>query len=635
MRISVVAIFTLCLLLSCSERSSFQLQSPDGDIHLNISDENNTCTFSVVENGDTIIKKSPLGLAFNDVNYIENVSLSNYTKSTFDETWITVNGKQPTVRNHYNECTFNVVKTDNQDSYYQITFRVYDDGFAYRYSFVSGIDGGHVNIEEELTKLNFDGDFTYWAYNGERHNLGPVLRSEKSVYDVQTPVVMQLNNKGFMAIHEAEIVEFAPFTVNAAAKDKSLGFNINYTERDNVFKTSWRTFILGDNVGDLVESNLLVNLNEPCKIEDPSWIKPGKSLWDWRVWGYKAADGFTYGLNSFSHKRFIDFASENNIQYLLIDADWYGAEFSESSDPTSAREGINIEECMAYARKKDVGVILYLNDVGAKKFGLERVLKQFSEWGAVGVKYGFMSGTPEEKVKHTREVVELCAKYKLLVNFHDGPIPPSGDHRTYPNLLTKEYGHAQADAKRSYYPETAVNQPLINMIAGPLDLTNGWFDLNNAHSRHRVFQKIPGTVVAEVAKLITIYTGWMVLPDSPEEYLKKDDLFDCIRKMPAQFDGFKVLDAKMDEYVSIARKAGDDWFIGSLTNRQKRSITIDFSFLPKGKAYEATLYEDAKESHFLNKKESCSIRKKNVDAATKLEVAMAEGGGHVVFLKLL
>jgi len=438
-----------------------------------------------------------------------------------------------------------------------------------------------------------------------------------------------------MAIHEAEIIEFAPFSIDASATDQSIRFNIDYSIRNQTFKTSWRTFILGKKVGDLVESNLLVNLNEPCKIEDTSWIKPGKSLWDWRVWGYKAQDGFKYGLNTKSHKRLIDFASENNIQYLLIDADWYGSEFSETSDPTTSREGVDIVDCMQYAKSKNIGIILYLNDIGAKKFGLESVLKQFSEWGASGVKYGFMRGTPEDKVRQTRKVVELCAKYKLIVNFHDYPIPPSGDRRTYPNLVTKEFGHSQADAKRSYYPETAVNQPLINMIAGPLDLCNGWFGLNNAHKegRQKVFEEIPGTVVAEVAKLITIYTGCVVLPDSPEEYQKKDDLFECVQNMPPQFDSFKVLDAELDNYVSIARKAGDDWFIGSLTNRQKRTITLDLSFLSGDKKYEATLYEDAEDSHFLNNKESYNVRKQLVNSETKLSIKMASGGGNAIFLK--
>ena len=625
----------LASLSSCSKPNNFLLLSPNEELQLNISNRDNASLFTATYRGDTLFQQSVLGLQVNETNFTENVFFTDFSKNEFDETWPTINGKQLTVHNHYNEFIMNVGKMDNPQQFYEIIFRLYANGFAYRYNFPSGAVKDSILIKKELTELNFKDDFTYWAYNGENHNLGPVIRSEMNIEHVRIPIVMQFNQYSFMAIHEAEIMDFAPFSINASTKNQSLTFNTSYSIRKESFKTSWRAFMLGDKIGDLVESNLLVNLNEPCKIEDPSWIKPGKSMWDWRVWGYKTQEGYEYGLNTESHKRMIDFASKNNIQYLLIDADWYGSEFSNTSDPTSSRDGIDIEDCMQYAKSKNVGVILYLNDVGAKTFGMERVIKQFSEWGAKGVKYGFMRGTEEEKVKQTRKVVELCAKYKLMVNFHDNPIPPSGDRRTYPNLITKEFGHSQADAKKSYFPETAVNQVLINMIAGPLDLCNGWFDLNNAFTekRPKVFEEIPGTVVGEVAKLITIYTGCMVLPDSPEEYLKKDNLFDCVRKLPAQFDGFKVVDAKIDEFVSIARKSGTDWFIGSLTNREARSITLDLSFLPKDKKYKATLYEDAEDSHFLTNKESYNIRKQLVDSETKLSIKMRQGGGNAIFLE--
>ena len=638
MKLKICFLFIfLSSLISCSNLEKYTLQSPDKQIEIYISNINNASSFSVLFSGDTIIKQSPLGLSINNTNFTENVSISDMVKSEFDETWKTVNGKFLTIRNHYNEYKMKVSKTENQNQYYEIVFRLYDDGFAYRYNFPADAVTDSILMEKELTELSLKNDFTYWAYNEERHNLGPIVQSERKIESVRIPMVLQLAENRFLAIHEAEITDFAPYSINAASENKSLRFNTSYSVRNEPFKTSWRTFILGDKVGDLVESNLLVNLNEPCKIDDPSWIKPGKTMWDWRVWGYKAADGFEYGLNTESHKRMIDFASENNVQYLLIDADWYGPEFSNESDPTVSKGPINIEEDMRYAKSKNVGVFLYLNDVGAKSFGLERVLKQFSDWGAAGVKYGFMQGTEEEKVKHTRKVVELCAKYKLMVEFHDGPIPPNGDRRTYPNMIAKEFGHAQADAMRSHYPETSVNQVLINQIAGPLDLTNGWFDLNNAHleKRPKVFREIPGTVVAEVAKLITIYTGLAVLSDSPEEYLKKDDLFDCIRKIPPQFDSYKILDAKMDEFVTVARQAGNNWFIGSLTNRNARSLVIDLSFLPADKKYKATLYEDTDETSFMENKESYSIRTEEINSTSKLTVNLAPGGGNAIYLEEL
>jgi hypothetical protein len=290
---------------------------------------------------------------------------------------------------------------------------------------------------------------------------------------------------------------------------------------------------------------------------------------------------------------------------------------------------------MRYANEKDVGIILYLNDVGAKNFGLERVLKQFAEWGAVGVKYGFMRGTPKDKVLHTREVVELCAKYKLMVNFHDYPIPPSGDRRTWPNLMTKEFGHSQADAKKSYFPETAVTSPFVNGMAGPQDLCDGWFGFNEAISRVKVFQEIPGTVAAEVAKLIVNHSGWRVLPDAPEEYLKKDDLFDCIRQMPAQFDSYRVLSGEIGKYISVARGSGDDWFIGNLSNREARELIIDLEFLPPGLHYEATFYKDADDSHFMTNREAYQIDKQTVQSSDKLEIQMAPGGGQAIWLRKL
>ncbi len=626
-------IIALLSLFSCSKEKHFQISSPDGNIVLLLSSENGQLYMSQLYKGDSIIGHSPIGLKIRDFDF-SSLNIESVEESAFDGTWETVNGKNKTVKDHYNEKIFHLLPTTGGKTSCDLVFRCYNDGFAYRY-IVRDSSGGSIRWDSESTKLHFKDDFTFWSYNGEHHNVGPLKCSSSTLTGVRPPMVLEIQDKVYMAILEAEIIRYAPLGISLAGSEKNLEFSINGTSEEGELKTSWRTFIIGDSPGSLVGSNLLVNLNGPCKIEDTSWIKPGKSLWDWRVWGYKAKDGFEYGLNTTSHKRLIDFASENNIQYLLIDADWYGPEFSDSSDPTAAREGVDIEECMAYAKEKGIGVILYLNDVGAKKFGLERVLKQFADWGAVGVKYGFMKGDWEEKVRHTREVVKLCAKYKLMVDFHDNPVPPSGDRRTYPNLVTKEFCHAQADGKRSYFPETAVTSPFVNMLAGPLDYTNGWFGLNNALPRMRVFEEIPGTVAAEVAKLVVTYSGWMVLPDSPEEYLKKDDLFDCVRKMPAQFDSFNVLDGEIGEYISVARKAGDDWFIGSLTNREARNIEIGLGFLPQGKKYQAAIYSDAGDSHFLDNKESYKITREIVSSGDKLQISMAQGGGNTIFLQEL
>lgn len=621
------------IFLSCDNETRYLLNSPEGRLQISVETENNKIFFSQKYCGEQVLAVSPIGLMVDSLNAFENISIKNVHENLTDYTWETVNGKNQIVRNYFREYIFDCEHKEDQNSKIELVFRCYDHGFAYRFVFPDKQLRDDFVLNNETTRLNFIGNYTYWAYNGENHTIGPANRMTDKADLLQTPVVLQLKDSLFVAIHEAEIINYAPFTINAGSSDFSLSVNQVRTTVQTPGKTSWRAFMMGKTPGDMVESDLLVNLNEPCKIEDTSWIKPGKSVWDWRVWGYRADDGFVYGLNSESHKRFIDFASENNIQYLLIDADWYGPEFSEGSDPTEAKSGINIQETINYASQKNVGIILYLNDIGAKKFGMERVLKQFAEWGAKGVKYGFMTAeNQEEKVKQTRRIVELCAKYRLIVDFHDNPVAPSGDQRTWPNLITKEFCHAQADAKRSYYPETAVNTAFINMIAGPVDITAGWFGLNNAHQREKVFEEIPGTVVAEVAKLIVYYSGLTVLPDSPEEYRKKKDLFGCIKEMPPQYDSFDVLDGKIDEYIVVARKAGNDWFIGSLTNRKSRSVVIDFGFLPSGKKYLATIYEDAPTSNYLSQKEMYQIKSIMVDSSSTLVANMAEGGGQAIHL---
>ena len=356
-------------------------------------------------------------------------------------------------------------------------------------------------------------------------------------------------------------------------------------------------------------------------------------MWDWRVWGYTAPDGFVYGLNTSSHKRAIDFASENNIGFLLMDADWYGPEFSKDSDPTKSNKEIDIKENLRYAKEKGVGIILYLNDIGAKKFGLERVLKQFSDWGAAGVKYGFMVGTGQQKVLQTRRIVELCAMYKLTVNFHDNPIPPSGDERTWPNVVTREYCHSQADAKYSYYPETAVSSAFINQLSGPTDMCSGWYGFEGNEVRPKVFRFIPGTVAAENAKLVVFFSGISVLPDAPEEYMRKADLFDFIKKLPNSFEEIKVLDGDIESFITVAKRAGENWYLGSLTTREPRTITIKLNFLSQDKKYKANLFEDSRDTHFIKNRESYQLRQLEVTKDTELKVWLAPGGGNAILIE--
>ncbi len=629
----LLGLIFLITIISCGGNKT-NFTSPDKNISVAFNLKKGNPTFNLAYKNELIVENSSLGLTLKNAEFSSGFILSKITNSTVDNTWKPVLGKVSKIRNHYNEYTVELKEKAATHRTMEIVFRIYNDGAAFRYVFPEQAEFSDFTILDDNTEFDFTQDITWWSANDENKNLGPLpLDSIHSI--TKMPLVAKFNNSVWLAIQEAAIFNYSNFVLSKGNRPLSVKCKMETSHGKTGVPTSWRVLMLGSSPGALLESNILPNLNPPNKIDNPSWIIPGKAMWDWRVWGYTAPDGFEYGLNTVSHKRFVNFAAENNIKYLLIDADWYGPEFDQNSDPTKAKDGIDIQNFLKYANKKGIKVILYLNDVGAKKYGLETILSQFHNWGAAGIKYGFMEGSGQEKVLHTREVTRLCAKYQLLVNFHDLPIPPSGDTRTWPNLIAREYCHAQADAKRSYWPETAVSAAFINMLAGPLDMTNGWYDLDNALIRKRVFKPIPGTVAAETAKLVVYSSGLLVLPDAPEEYEKKADLFDFIKYLPDSFDELKVLGGTPNTYISLARRKGDNWYVGNLTTRTGRTLSLPLDFLDKTKKYNATIYEDAPDSHFLDNKEAYKIRHIEVTAESQLKLILAPGGGCCIRIEAL
>jgi alpha-glucosidase len=406
----------------------------------------------------------------------------------------------------------------------------------------------------------------------------------------------------------------------------------------------------------LITNNALVNLNPPCQLEDTSWIKTGLSLWDWRGWGAKTADGFTYELDMKSWRRQVDFASQYGVKYLLLDANWYGEEFSEDSNPVSSRttlcvqnekgeilfpaapenwdDPIDVPALIKYAADKNVGIMLYINDRAQVKYNFDETLATYKSWGAAGIKYGFMGGKGQQKVLDTRKIVEACARHQLVCDFHDGPVPPSGDCRTWPNYITREFCHAQADAKRSFSPTTFCTSVFINMLAGPLDMSNGMFALNGIENgRPRVFQPIDSTVVAEAARVLITFTGMAIVADMPEAYMAKADLFKFMGSMPMNWDETIVLDGAIGEYVSTARRAGQKWWIGTACNEQGLKHQIKLDFLKKGVTYTATVYEDAPDANYKKNREAYTVRSCEVRKGDVIDAVLAQGGGHAVYLE--
>ncbi|MEQ8208375.1 MAG: glycoside hydrolase family 97 catalytic domain-containing protein [Lacipirellulaceae bacterium] len=583
----------------------------------------------VYRDGEPLLKDIRLGIELEGSH--DNQEIVQVSSSEHENSWKPVWGKRNQVQDKFVECRF---KTDQ----YSIVVRIYDDGIAVRYELPADIDGELVKhtILKDLTTFNFATDATCYSYNGENPNIGPEKLSDTGG-DRQAPLLAKCADDCYVAIHEAALYDAPWMKLHSETGSNSIRVKTSKYEVKPGFKTPWRVLMVGDTPGDLLDSDLLMNLNPPCQVEDPTWIKPGVCFWDWRAWGHKTKDGFTYGLDLPSWKRFVDFAEETGVPYLLLDANWYGPEFEKESNPTETGKVNDVRELLDYANAHNVGVLLYLNDVAGRKYDLDAVLKNYHEWGAKGIKYGFMSGGGKDKVERTRRIIELCAKNELVVDFHDGPIPPSGDMRTYPNCLTREFCHAQSDSLRAFTPKTFVTACFVNGLAGPLDMANGMFDLENSMAqRPRIFEDVRSTVVGEAARSLIVFTGLNVLPDSPDAYREKAPLFEFIAAQKMPWDESKTLAGEIGQYITTMRRTGDTWLVATATNEEPLETKIEIDFLPPGK-YAVVVYRDAPDSHYETNRETYQFSSETWDitGSKTITARLAPGGGHCLKIKRL
>jgi alpha-glucosidase len=301
--------------------------------------------------------------------------------------------------------------------------------------------------------------------------------------------------------------------------------------------------------------------------------------------------------------------------------------------PENWADPIDVEKLIRYGKKRGVGVILYFNDIARHNWPFEETLKLYHRWGAAGIKYGFMRGRGQKKVLETRKIVALCAKYQLLCDFHDGPVPPSGDRRTYPNYVTREFCHSQSDAMRAFSPRGFCEQVFVNMLAGPLDMCNGLYTLRNpAETRPKIFRNVDTTVAAETARTMITFSGMSIIPDTPEAYEAKGDLFEFLGALPMKWDETRILYGEIGEFICTARRSGEEWFIASATNEKARTLEIVLDFLKENRTYSATLYEDAPDAHYKTNREAYRVRRMKITRNDVIKAAMAPGGGHSIRL---
>ncbi|WP_200979750.1 glycoside hydrolase family 97 protein [Echinicola sp. 20G] len=557
----------------------------------------------------------------------EGFKIVGISKKAASEDWETVYGEKHFIPNRYTEAIIKLEKDKDPAQNMELHCRVYDEGFAFRYSFDS-VFFDKSWLKRELTRFDFDADYEAWVSEKAQsaYRKSPISEIDKAC---ERPLVIQRNENSYLALGEAALVDFARAKfIKSSDKDYSIGLDLGseVSLKKASYQTPWRFVMVGQSPGELLAHNYFVqNLNNPNQLEDVSWIKPGKVIRE-------------VSLTTQGGKACVDFAAEHQMQYIEFDAGWYGPEYHDESDastitvdPNRSPGPLDLQEVIDYAKSKNVGVILYVNRRALEK-QLDDILPLYKSWGIQGLKYGFVNVGTQEWTSWLHNAVRKAADHEMMVDIHD-EYRPTGYSRTYPNLMTQE-------GIRGDEESPSVEQTLITlftrMIAGGGDYTNCFF-------ADRVVNDMGGKA-GQMAKTILLYSPWQFLYwyDRPEGSPNKtggagkNDAFiegsDALRfydQIPTVWDDTKVLEGEIGEYATIARRNGDSWYVGSLTAGTERKVNIPLSFLSKGNVYEAEVFYQTKQDLLDNK---VSIDKMEVTNETVLSRDLLANSGMGVII---
>ena len=605
--------------------------------------------YSVQFHGKPLFEDSPLGLKLEAQEPLgPGMRFVNQQQGSADTTYTIPVGKTSIVRDHYNSLRADF--QDGQGRKLTIEARAYDDGLAFRTILPeqSAITGA--NIEHELTEFRYASDATLYPlivdgfqspYEDEyqARNVSGLHRD----WLVALPLLAQVPGVGWVAITEADIENYAgmylrkadaPFAVRAELSPR-LDKPSLAVEADAPVTSAWRVLLIGDEPGRLVESNLILNLNPPSKLADTSWIKAGKSAWDW--WSGEAAPSVSFktGMNTATMKHYIDFASTSGFPYMLIDAGWALAKPGapgdlSAADITQVNPEVDMPELLRYAKQKNVRLWLWADWRSVDRL-MDQAFPLYEKWGIAGVKIDFLQRDDQEMIRWVRHVVDTAAQHHLMIDFH-GVFKPDGLRRTYPNLITREgvMGKEYLKWSARTTPVHNTTLPFTRMLAGPLDYTPGAFgNVTRADFIPRDKEPMaPNTRAHELALYVILESPFMMVSDYPEHYQGQHD-FEFIRQVPVTWDEVRVLNGRPMQNITVARRSGNDWYVGSITNWDARSVQLPLSFLGEGK-YTAEIYADAPDA--AANATHTTFTKQPVDRSTVLEVKMAPAGGNAIWI---
>ena len=686
------------LLFATLPLQASEVSSPDGSIRVNFELQGTVPTYSVTYQGKPIILPSRLGYDLDKkADLLDGFTLLNEERSTFDETWTPVWGENREIRNHYNELLVCLAQTA-EDRYMNVRFRVYDDGFGLRYEFPQKGILNYFVVSEERTEFAMTGDHTAWwipgDYDTQEYNYTRSRLSEISRYlhdavsqnlsqtlfsetGVQTSLQLKTDDGIYINLHEAALVNYPAMHLNL--DPERLVFT-SWLTPDALGKkgwlqtplvSPWRTALITDDARKVLSSNLILNLNEPCKIEDTSWIHPVKYVGVWwemisgkSEWAYthdypsvklgltdyaKATPSGKHGANNANVRRHIDFAADHGFDAVLVEGwnigweDWSGNTKEQVFDFLTPYPDFDIKALNDYAHSRGVKLIMHHETSSSvmnyEKY-MDRAYQLMRDYGYDAVKSGYVGNIiprgehhySQIEINHYQHAIERAADYHIMVNAHEA-VRPTGLCRTWPNLIGNESARGtEYQAFGGLPPGHTAIIPFTRLQGGPMDYTPGIFEMECASGSH-----CNSTICGQLALYVTLYSPLQMAADFPENYERFMDAFQFIKDVACDWDRSLYLEAEPMEYIVAVRKAkgSDQWFIGGVTGMEPHASAIKLDFLDPNRKYEATIYQDAKDANYLTNPQAYVISRKTVNSKTVLKLNAVPGGGFAVSLKPL
>ena len=677
--------------------AAVNITSPGGALNLNVDvDSKGTPVYSLDYKGKQIIADSRLGIKADETAFTDGFRIEEIDTVTVDRSWEPVWGEYAKVRDHFKELAVRL-KADNPDRSMTLRFRLFDDGLGFRYEFPAQKGPNYLTVKDELTEFNYTGDHKLFCIPGD-YDTDEYLWSETTFSElpealknygrhseaqraegttVQTPLLLKTDDSIYISAHEAALNGYPAMLLDVDPESYSMKSHLA-PDRLGVkaylqlpFSTPWRTLIVSDDARDILASQLVLNLNEPCAIEDTSWIKPMKFIGVWwemftgkvKTWAYSdeylAKPGITdysqlkpngrHPANTDNVKKYIDFAAKHGIDGVLVEGwnegweDWASYRKNRQFLFDRPYPDFDLPALRDYAKEKGVKLIMH-HETAANaadyELQLDRAFKFMKDNNYDAVKTGYVGAiiprsehhSSQWMVDHARHVIDRAAEYQIMVDSHEAP-HPTGLCRTYPNWLAQESARGgEFESMGGNPPSHTCILPFTRLKGGPMDYTPGLFETRMSYYGEGKDSQAGTTLARQLALYLTMPSPLQMACDLPENYERFPDAFQFIKDVPVDWADSRYLEAEPNQYITVARldKNSDDWYVGAITDDKARTALIDLNFLPSGGKYEATIYEDAPDAHWKDNPQAYRIRTVSVKPGQQLHQQLAPGGGAAI-----